>query len=87
MRSLVASSATIVMDPTVAALLYDAQGFWTKENLGKWFSDSVEKTIGSLLGNGVGIGTISGMASQGLAPYATRIKQPADCRRHSIERQ
>jgi hypothetical protein len=37
-------SATVIMDPTVASLLKDAYGFKTKEQLGKWFSENVEKT-------------------------------------------
>ncbi len=78
MRSLAASGATIVMDPTVAALLHDAQGFKTKESLSQWFSDNVEKTIGSLLGNGIGTGMVNGFAAQGLEPYATWVKQPQD---------
>jgi hypothetical protein len=37
-------SATIIMDPTVAELLKDSQGFKTKDQLSKWFSENVEKT-------------------------------------------
>jgi hypothetical protein len=78
MRALASSSATIVMDPTVAALLKNVQGFKTKEALSQWFSDNVEKTVGSLLGNGVGVGMTNGLASQGLEPYATWMQLPAD---------
>ncbi len=78
MRSLASSSATIVMDPTVASLLHDVQGFKTKEALSQWFSDNVEKTIGSLLGNGIGTGMVNGFAAQGLEPYATWAKLPQD---------
>jgi hypothetical protein len=78
MKSLASSSATIVMDPTVAALLQGAQGFKTKEALSQWFSDNVEKTVASLLGNGIGIGMVNGFASQGLEPYATWVKAPPD---------
>ena len=78
MRSLAASGATIVMDPTVAALLHNVQGFKTKEALSQWFSDNVEKTIGSLLGNGIGTGMVNGFAAQGLEPYATWAKLPQD---------
>jgi hypothetical protein len=38
------SMATIIMDPSVADLLKDSQGFKTKEQLSKWFSENVEKT-------------------------------------------
>jgi hypothetical protein len=78
MRSLAMSSATIVMDPTVAALLKDVQGFKTKESLSKWFADHVEKTVASLLGNGVGSGMAVSFASQGLEPYATWVKLPPE---------
>jgi hypothetical protein len=72
------SSATIVMDPTVAALLKDANGFATKAALSQWFSENVEKTVASQLGNGLGVGNAMGMASQGLEPYATWIKLPPE---------
>jgi hypothetical protein len=80
MRALAAlgSGATIVMDPTVAALLKDAHGFKTKEALSQWFSDNVEKTVASHLGNGVQIGMSTGFASQGLEPYATWVKLPPE---------
>jgi len=78
MRSLASSSSTIVMDPTVAALLYNVQGFKTKESLSQWFSDNVEKTIASVLGNGVGVGMVNGFASQGLEPYASWVKLPPE---------
>ena len=78
MRSLAMSSATIVMDPTVAALLEDVQGFKTKESLSQWFADHVEKTVASFLGNGVGSGMAMGFATQGLEPYATWVKLPPE---------
>jgi hypothetical protein len=66
------------MDPSVAALLKDVNGFSTKAALSQWFSENVEKTVGSHLGNGVGVGATMGMASQGLEPYATWIKMPPE---------
>ncbi len=44
MKALTMGSATVIMDPSVAALLYDAYGFKTKDQLSKWFSENVEKT-------------------------------------------
>jgi hypothetical protein len=76
--SAMGSSATIVMDPTVAALLKDVNGFKTKAALSQWFSENVEKTIGSYLGNGVLSGSTAGLASQGLEPYATWVKAPPE---------
>ena len=54
MRSLSGQGgATIVMDPTVAALLKDTQGFKTKSDLSQWLAQNVEKTVASFFGNGV----------------------------------
>jgi hypothetical protein len=39
------SSATIIMDPTVARLLKDGHGFKTKDELSEWFSGNVEKSL------------------------------------------
>jgi len=80
MRSLSASgsSATILMDPTVAALLKDTHGFKTKMELSQWFSENVEKTAGSFWGNGVVQSTAVPFALQGLEPYASWKKLPED---------
>ena len=80
MRSLTAigSGATIIMDPTVAGLLKDTQGFKTKEELSKWFSDNVEKTTSSFWGNGVVSTSFASLAMQGLEPYASWYKEPPD---------
>jgi hypothetical protein len=70
--------ATIVMDPTVAALLKDTQGFKTKSELSQWLSQNVEKTAASFFGNGV-IATFSAsLAFQGLEPYSTWMKGPPE---------
>jgi hypothetical protein len=45
MKALTMGSATVVMDPTVADLLKDSYGFKTKDQLSKWFSENVEKTL------------------------------------------
>jgi len=44
MKALTMGSATVIMDPSVAALLKDAYGFKTKDQLVKWFAENVEKT-------------------------------------------
>jgi hypothetical protein len=80
MRSLSGLGATIIMDPTVAALLRDAQGFKTKTELSAWLSQNVEKTVASYFGNGL-IATGRGTASlilQGLEPYTSWIKNPPE---------
>src|SRR5512135_1591249 len=53
MRALSGMGATVIMDPSVAALMKDAQGFNTKEDLSKWLAANVEKTVASYWGNGV----------------------------------
>ena len=80
MRALSAfgSAATIVMDPTVAALLKDVYGFKTKAQLSEWFSQNVEKTVASYWGNGVIATTNTALALQGLEPYATWKKLPGE---------
>ena len=80
MRSLASlgSRATIVMDPTVAALLKDAHGFNTKAALSEWLSASIEKTVASHLGNGVQIGMSTAFALQGMEPQATWVKLPPE---------
>lgn len=39
------SMATIIMDPSVAALLKESYGFKSKDQLSLWLSDNVEKTL------------------------------------------
>jgi len=70
------SRATVIMDPTVAELLKESQGFETKDQLSRWFSDNVEKPLASYLGNGVLSGTLTGVNLQ--EPYATWAKYPLD---------
>jgi hypothetical protein len=72
------SAATVFVDPSVAGLLENVQGFQTKEELSQWFSDNVEKTVASYWGNGVIATSYLAMAFQGLEPYATWSKLPRD---------
>jgi hypothetical protein len=78
MRSLTGMAATIIMDPTVAGLLKDAHGFKTKAQLGEWLAKNVEVTAGTYWGNGVNTTAMMPMALQGLEPFATWSKVPAD---------
>jgi hypothetical protein len=80
MRSLSGSgsAATIFVDPTVAGLLKDVNGFKTKRQLSEWLSENVEKTAASYWGNGVITTSNVAMALQGLEPYATWRKLPGD---------
>lgn len=72
------SSATVMMDPTVATLLKETHGFKTKEQLSEWFSQNVGKTVASYWGNGVIQSTAVPLALQGLEPYASWRKLPDD---------
>lgn len=78
MRSLTGMAATIMMDPTVAALLKDAHGFRTKAQLGEWLAQNVEVAAGTYWGNGVNTTAMMPLALQGLAPYAAWKDLPSD---------
>ncbi|NLT66978.1 MAG: hypothetical protein GXX84_10285 [Acidobacteria bacterium] len=78
MRSLSGMGASVIMDPAVAGLLKDSQGFNTKADLAKWLAENVEKTIASFWGNGVVSTMWASMALQGLEPHASRMKAPPD---------
>jgi hypothetical protein len=76
--SAIGSSATILMDPTVAALLKNVHGFDTKSMLAQWLSQNVEKTAASFWGNAVVASINSALALKGLEPYATWKKLPGE---------
>ena len=76
MRSLAGMSATIIMDPTVAELLKNVQGFNTKEDLSKYLSENVEVAAETYWGNGVNTTAFKPLALQGREPYATWMNTP-----------
>jgi hypothetical protein len=78
MRSLTGMGATIVMDPTVAGLLKETQGFNTKAELSEWLSKNIEVAVGTYWGNGVNTTAMTPSALQGLEPFATWMKLPPD---------
>jgi len=80
MRSLTAigSSATIIMDPSVATLLKNTQGFNSKKDFSAWLSNNVEKTAASFWGNGVVSTSFASVAMQGLEPYASWYNLPGE---------
>lgn len=78
MRSLTGMGATIVMDPTVAGLLKETQGFNTKAELSEWLSKNVEVAAGTYWGNGVNTTAMTPMALQGMEPFATWLKVPPE---------
>ncbi|HTX16583.1 MAG TPA: hypothetical protein VMD77_14890 [Candidatus Baltobacteraceae bacterium] len=78
MSSLSGMGATILMDPSVAELLNNAQGFTTKAALGEWLSQNVEKTAQSYWGNSIVSSMLGPLGAQGLEPYASWKKLPGD---------
>jgi hypothetical protein len=78
MSSLSGMSATILMDPSVAELLNNVQGFTTKGMLAEWLSQNVEKTAASYWGNSIVSSMLGPLGAQGLEPYATWKKAPGD---------
>jgi hypothetical protein len=79
MRVLAATgAATIIMDPSVAKLLKDTQGFQTKAALGDWLSKNAETTAGTYWANSIASGMMGPMGKQGLEPYATWRKVSSD---------
>ena len=80
MSTLSGMSATLLMDPSVAELLHDVQGFAAKEKLGEWLSQNVEKTAESYWGNSIVSSMLGPLGTQGLEPYASWKKLPGDVR-------
>ena len=79
MRVLAATgAATILMDPSVAKLLKEAEGFQTKEALGKWLSENAETTAGTYWANSIASGMMGPLGKQGLEPYASWQKVSSD---------
>ncbi len=71
-RALAATgSATIIMDPSVAYLLRDSQGFKTKAALAEWLSDNAEVPAETYWANSIVSGMMGPLGKQGLEPYAT----------------
>lgn len=72
MRSLPGhGAATILMDPSVANLLKNSQGYATKAALGDWLSQNVEVTAETFWGNAIISSMIGPLGNQGLEPYAS----------------
>jgi len=76
MATLSGMGATLIMDPGVAELLQNAQGFKSKAALGEWLSENVEKTAESYWGNTIVSSMLGPLGTQGLEPYASWKKLP-----------
>jgi hypothetical protein len=71
-------SATLIMDPSVAKLLKNTQGFQTKEALSEWLSKNAEVPAKTYWANSIVSGMMGPMGKQGLEPYASWQRVPGD---------
>lgn len=71
-------SATLIMDPSVAKLLKNTQGFQTKEALSEWLSKNAEVPAQTYWANSITSGMNGPLGKQGLEPYAGWQKVPGD---------
>jgi hypothetical protein len=71
-------SATIIMDPSVANLLKNTQGFQTKAALSEWLSKNAEVPAGTYWANSIASGMMAPLGKQGLEPYASWQKVSSD---------
>jgi hypothetical protein len=78
MSALSGMSATILIDPSVAELLANVQGFADKGKLAEWLSHNVEKSAESYWGNSIASSMLGPLGAQGLEPYASWKKLPGD---------
>ena len=79
MRVLAATgAATLIMDPSVATLLKNSQGFQTKESLADWLSQNAVTTAGTYWANSIASGMMGPLGKQGLEPYASWRKASND---------
>lgn len=77
MRSLSGhGSATVIMDPSVANLLKNSQGFNSKSALSDWLAENVEVRAETYWGNSIVSSMIGPLGDQGLEPYASWRKVP-----------
>lgn len=71
-------SATIIMDPSVANLLKNTQGYQTKAALSEWLSKNAEVPAGTYWANSIASGMMAPLGKQGLEPYASWQKVSSD---------
>ena len=63
-------AATIIMDPSVANLLKNSEGFQTKAALAEWLSQNAKVPAGTYWANSIASGMMGPLGKQGLEPYA-----------------
>ena len=79
MRVLAAtSSATFIMDPSVAYQLRNTQGFKTKAEFGAWISKNAVTTAETYWANSITSGMMGPLGRQGLEPYSGWQKVPGN---------
>jgi hypothetical protein len=71
-------AATIIMDPSVANLLKNTQGFQTKAALSEWLSQNAEVPAGTYWANSIASGMMGPLGKQGREPYASWQKVSSD---------
>ncbi len=71
-------AATLIMDPSVADLLRNSQGFETKAALGEWLAANAETKAGTYWANSIASAMMGPLGDQGLEPYAAWRKLPND---------
>jgi hypothetical protein len=71
-------AATLIMDPSVADLLRNSQGFQTKEALAEWLSENAEVPAETYWANSIVSGMMGPLGKQGLEPYASWQKVSGD---------
>jgi hypothetical protein len=72
------ANATVVMDPLVAKVLREKDGFATKQDYSKWLSENIKMKAKTYWGFDHVDWWISPMAAQGTEPYATWKKASAN---------
>lgn len=72
------SAALLCLDPLVAQMLHDQQGFTTKEVFAGWLSENVKIPVQQYWGNGVNATFNWNFGLKGLQPYADWQKLPPE---------
>jgi hypothetical protein len=72
------SAATLILDPLVARHLKENDGFRTKSDFGRWISQNFKMPAGQFWSSDLIHMMMAPLADQGVEPYATWKKEPAD---------
>ena len=72
------SAATLILDPLVAKILKEKEGFNTKEEYSRWMSENVKMTAGRFWGTDYIDMLMAPLAYKGEEPYASWKKLPDD---------